>query len=168
MRFTEITDDLTGAADSGSYFTARRQQLKICTSGESSLNRSDNELLSVNLCSRNVEGEVARRVHSALLKRLSKETGHIYMKKIGTGFRGNDSYELEGLLQAWPDYLVFLIDNAPDLGTLPSMGISTARERSSPNPCMLRIPFSLPRNPIFQIFFPTGQSSPLGLWTLIL
>ena len=69
MRFTEITDDLTGAADSGSYFTARRQQLKICTSGESSLNRSDNELLSVNLCSRNVEGEVARRVHSALLKR---------------------------------------------------------------------------------------------------
>ena len=83
MRFTEITDDLTGAADSGSYFTARRQQLKICTSGESSLNRSDNELLSVNLCSRNVEGEVARRVHSALLKRLSKETGHIYMKKIG-------------------------------------------------------------------------------------
>lgn len=43
MRFTEITDDLTGAADSGSYFTARRQQLKICTSGESSLNRSDND-----------------------------------------------------------------------------------------------------------------------------
>ena len=79
MRFTEITDDLTGAADSGSYFTARGQQLKICTSGESSLNRSDNELLSVNLCSRNVEGEVARRVHSALLKRLSKETGHIYI-----------------------------------------------------------------------------------------
>ena len=31
MRFTEITDDLTGAADSGSYFTARGQQLKICT-----------------------------------------------------------------------------------------------------------------------------------------
>ena len=30
MRFTEITDDLTGAADSGSYFTARGQQLKIC------------------------------------------------------------------------------------------------------------------------------------------
>ena len=28
MRFTEITDDLTGAADSGSYFTARGQQLK--------------------------------------------------------------------------------------------------------------------------------------------
>ena len=158
MRFTEITDDLTGAADSGSYFTARGQQLKICTSGESSLNRSDNELLSVNLCSRNVEGEVARRVHSALLKRLSKETGHIYMKKIGTGFRGNDSYELEGLLQAWRRIWV----------PLPSMGISTARERSSPNPCMLRIPFSLPRNPIFQIFFPTGQSSPLGLWTLIL
>lgn len=57
MRFTEITDDLTGAADSGSYFTAGAA-VKICTSGESSLNRSDNELLSVNLCSRNVEGEV--------------------------------------------------------------------------------------------------------------
>lgn len=132
MRFTEITDDLTGAADSRRYFTARRQQLKICTSGESSLNRSDNELLSVNLCSRNVEGEVARRVHSALLKRLSKETGHIYMKKIGTGFRGNDSYELEGLLQAWPDYLVFLIDNAPDLGTFYPLWASVLRGRDPP------------------------------------
>ena len=168
MRFTEITDDLTGAADSGSYFTARGQQLKICTSGESSLNRSDNELLSVNLCSRNVEGEVARRVHSALLKRLSKETGHIYMKKIGTGFRGNDSYELEGLLQPGPTTSSFSLTTRRIWVPLPSMGISTARERSSPNPCMLRIPFSLPRNPIFQIFFPTGQSSPLGLWTLIL
>ena len=167
MRFTEITDDLTVAADSGSYFTARGQQLKICTSGESSLNRSDNELLSVNLCSRNVEGEVARRVHSALLKRLSKETGHIYMKKIGTGFRGNDSYELEGLLPG-PTTSSFSLTTRRIWVPLPSMGISTARERSSPNPCMLRIPFSLPRNPIFQIFFPTGQSSPLGLWTLIL
>ena len=166
MRFTEITDDLTGAADSGSYFTARRQQLKICTSGESSLNRSDNELLSVNLCSRNVEGEVARRVHSALLKRLSKETGHIYMKKIGTGFRGNDSYE--DFCRPGPTTSSFSLTTRRIWVPLPSMGISTARERSSPNPCMLRIPFSLPRNPIFQIFFPTGQSSPLGLWTLIL
>ena len=146
MRFTEITDDLTGAADSGSYFTARGQQLKICTSGESSLNRSDNELLSVNLCSRNVEGEVARRVHSALLKRLSKETGHIYMKKIGTGFRGNDSYELEGLLQAWPDYLVFLIDNAPDLGTFTLYGHQYCEGEILPKSLYAK-------DPIFQFFF---------------
>lgn len=168
MRFTEITDDLTGAADSGSYFTARGQQLKICTSGESSLNRSDNELLSVNLCSRNVEGEVARRVHSALLKRLSKETGHIYMKKSALVFEATIPMSWKDFCRPGPTTSSFSLTTRRIWVPLPSMGISTARERSSPNPCMLRIPFSLPRNPIFQIFFPTGQSSPLGLWTLIL
>ena len=80
MRFTEITDDLTGAADSGSYFTARGQQLKICTSGESSLNRSDNELLSVNLCSRNVEGEVAQSPQCAVEKTFKRDWPYLYEK----------------------------------------------------------------------------------------
>ena len=163
MRFTEITDDLTGAADSGSYFTARGQQLKICTSGESSLNRSDNELLSVNLCSRNVEGEVARRVHSALLKRLSKETGHIYMKKIGTGFRGNDSYELEGLLQAWPDYLVFLIDNAPDLGTFTLYGHQYCEGEILPKSLYAKDPIFPPKESYIPDILSHGTKLPIGL-----
>ena len=37
MRFIAITDDLTGAADSGSYFTARGRSLRICTNGSTSL-----------------------------------------------------------------------------------------------------------------------------------
>lgn len=122
MVFTEITDDLTGAADSGSYFTARGQRLRICTSGQVSLDREDGELLSVNLSSRNVEGAEALRVHRELLERLPRREDQIFMKKIGTGFRGNDAYELEGLLQAWPDYRVFLVDNAPDLGTFTLYG----------------------------------------------
>lgn len=122
MLFTEITDDLTGAADSGSYFTARGQRLRICVSGQASLDREDGELLSVNLSSRNTEGAEALRVHQELLERLPRREDQIYMKKIGTGFRGNDAYELEGLLRAWPDYRVFLVDNAPDLGTFTLYG----------------------------------------------
>lgn len=47
MIFTEITDDLTGAADSGSYFTARGRRLKICVSGDCDLSREDGQLLYV-------------------------------------------------------------------------------------------------------------------------
>lgn len=49
MRLTEITDDLTGAADSGSYFTARGRKVRICTNGRCSLEHETDEILTVNL-----------------------------------------------------------------------------------------------------------------------
>lgn len=122
MLLTEITDDLTGAADSGSYFTARGQQLKICTSGETDLSRAENEILTINLSSRNVERSRARELHYDLLQKLPRSRNQIFMKKIGTGFRGHDACELEGLLESWPDYYVFIVDNAPDLGTFTLYG----------------------------------------------
>ncbi len=120
MRLTEITDDLTGAADSGSYFTARGRKVRICTNGRCSLEHEADEILTVNLSSRNTAQDKARQLHADLLRRL--EPGGFYMKKIGTGFRGNDSYELDGLLDGWPDYNVFIVDNAPDLGTFTLYG----------------------------------------------
>ncbi len=122
MLFTEITDDLTGAADSGSYFTARGQILRICTSGQTDISRKKDELLSVNLSSRNTSKEYARESHFELCRKLPDVPDQVFMKKIGTGFRGNDAYELEGLLQAKTDYMVFIIDNAPDLGTFTLYG----------------------------------------------
>ena len=95
MRLTEITDDLTGAADSGSYFTARGRKVRICTNGRCGLEHEADEILTVNLSSRNTAQDKARQLHADLLRRL--EPGGFYMKKIGTGFRGNDSYELDGL-----------------------------------------------------------------------
>lgn len=120
MRLTEITDDLTGAADSGSYFTARGRKVRICTNGRCRLEHETDEILTVNLSSRNTAQDKARQLHADLLRRL--EPGGFYMKKIGTGFRGNDSYELDGLLDGWPDYNVFIVDNAPDLGTFTLYG----------------------------------------------
>ena len=120
MRLTEITDDLTGAADSGSYFTARGRKVRICTNGQCSLEHETDEILTVNLSSRNTAQDKARQLHADLLRRL--EPGGFYMKKIGTGFRGNDSYELDGLLDGWSDYNVFIVDNAPDLGTFTLYG----------------------------------------------
>jgi len=122
MTFTEITDDLTGAVDSGSYFTARGQRLHIYTSPDSPLEWCDGELLSVNMSSRNIAPEDARRVHEELTHHLPRKHNHVFMKKIGTGFRGNDAYELEGLLRGWPDFLVFIVDHAPDLGTFTLYG----------------------------------------------
>ena len=122
MILTEITDDLTGAADSGSYFTARAQRLKICISGDSNLSRDNYDILSINLSSRNVKPDKARSLHYELCRRLPQAEDQVFMKKIGTGFRGNDAYELEGLLNAYKDYLVFIVDNAPELGTFTLYG----------------------------------------------
>jgi uncharacterized protein YgbK (DUF1537 family) len=120
--FTEITDDLTGAADSSSYFTGRGQKVHICISGDYDLSRQSNELLSINLSSRNVKPEIAEEAHYKLLKKLPDTDNQIFMKKIGTGFRGNDAYELNGILRAVKDSLIFMIDNAPDLGTFTLYG----------------------------------------------
>lgn len=120
--FTEITDDLTGAADSGSYFTARGQRVTLCTSGDTDLVREKGGLLSINLSSRNTKPEHAYELHFNIMKRLGVPDKDFMMKKIGTGFRGNDPMELKGLLEAEPDYLVFVVDHAPDLGTFTLYG----------------------------------------------
>lgn len=122
MRIVEITDDLTGAADSGSYFTARGCRMKICLSGDADLRCDSDELLAINLSSRNASKEVAEQVHYELMKMLPREQNQILMKKIGTGFRGNDAMELNGLLEASEESVVFLVDHAPDLGTFTLYG----------------------------------------------
>lgn len=122
MILTAITDDLTGAADSGSYFTERGQRLRIYTSGDQKIVRRENEIVSVNLSSRNTSGAEAKARHYALARTMNGFPGQIVMKKIGTGFRGNDPYEIEGLLEAVPERPCFIIDNAPDLGTFTLYG----------------------------------------------
>ncbi len=119
--FTEITDDLTGAADSGSYFTGRGKKVTICLSRDSAFPRKGDEMISINLSSRNTAPEAARQLHFDLMKKLDSD-GQLLIKKIGTGFRGNDSMELRGLLEAEPGYLAFVIDHAPDLGTFTLYG----------------------------------------------
>ncbi|MCI8649388.1 MAG: four-carbon acid sugar kinase family protein [Anaerotruncus sp.] len=122
LHLTMITDDLSGAADSGSYYTERGQQLTIFTSKEETLVRQADEIVAVNLSSRNTEGALAKSRHFQVCEKLKRLEPQLFMKKIGTGFRGNDAYELEGLLEAMPDYYCFLVDNAPDLGTFTLYG----------------------------------------------
>lgn len=122
MYVMAITDDLTGAADSGGYFTDRGQALTIFTGEDGAFQPVEGRIVSVNLSSRNVTGAEAKRRHYELCRRLAGGPERLYMKKIGTGFRGRDAFELEGMLEAMPGYLCFLIDNAPDLGTFTLYG----------------------------------------------
>lgn len=122
MELTEITDDLTGAADSSSYFTGRGQNVKICLSGNTSFDRKSHQMLSINLSSRNTSPQAAEESHYSLVRKLLTSSSQRFLKKIGTGFRGNDAYELNGCLHAARGYLVFLINNAPDLGTFTLYG----------------------------------------------
>ncbi len=122
MYLTVISDDLTGAADSGSSFTRRGKKLTIYTDGEGKLARQEEEILSFNLSTRNISGVQARQRHFELCRKLSGMPESLFMKKIGTGFRGNDAFELDGMLSAMPEFLCFIIDNAPQLGTFTLYG----------------------------------------------
>lgn len=119
---TMIADDLTGAADSGSYFTERERRLTIYTDIPQTVKTRDGEIASINLSSRNTSPDVARDRHYDACVRIPDEDGQVFMKKIGTGFRGNDAFEIEGMLKAKPDYVCFIIDSAPDLGTFTLYG----------------------------------------------
>ena len=122
MLLTVISDDLTGAADSGSSFTQRGKRLTIYVDGEGELIRREDEIMTVNLSSRNIEGPKARKRHFDLCRRLAGMPRSTVMKKIGTGFRGNDAFELDGMLSAMPESLCFVVDHAPQLGTFTLYG----------------------------------------------
>lgn len=127
-RFISITDDLTGAADSGSYFTDRGMNLTIFTGllpEEIELPGKGN--FSVNLSTRNASQEDAFKRHYSIFRKLEEKgliasSDALVMKKIGTGFRGRDSYEIGGMLAANPKRLCFVVDSAPDLGTFTLYG----------------------------------------------
>lgn len=163
MRLIAITDDLTGAADSGSYFTARGRKLRICTTGSCSLRHDPEEILSVNLSSRNISGDCARNVHRALMDRLPHADETVWFKKIGTGFRGNDAFELEGLLTARPDHLVFLIDNAPDLGTFTLYGHQYCEGKLLPKSVYAKDPILPPTQSYIPDILARDTDLPIGL-----
>lgn len=163
MLFTEITDDLTGAVDSGSYFTGRGQRLHIFTSGMEVPPRLNGEIQSFNLSSRNTEPSLARKLHYDLMSKIKKTQGEVFMKKIGTGFRGNDPYELEGLLQARPEYNVFIIDNAPELGTFTLYGNQYCEGEILHKSLYAKDPINPPKESFIPHIISSGTSLPVGL-----
>ena len=163
MFLTEITDDLTGAVDSGSYFTGRGQRLHIFTSGAKVPPRLNDEIYSFNLSSRNTEQSLAKKLHYDLMCKIKETTGEVFMKKIGTGFRGNDPYELEGLLQARPEYKIFIIDNAPELGTFTLYGNQYCEGEILHKSLYAKDPINPPRESFIPNIMASGTSLPVGL-----
>lgn len=122
-RFISVTDDLTGAADSGSYFTNRGMELTIYTGlSPEEIEVPETGNFSVNLSTRNASPEAAFAGHSAMFRKLEKQSDSIIMKKIGTGFRGRDPYEIGGILEADKRRVCFVVASAPDLGTFTLYG----------------------------------------------
>lgn len=118
-----MTDDLTGAADSGSYFTNRGLELTIFTELEpEEMELRKGEHTAYNLSTRNASRELAFRRHFEMFRKIPCDSGHVIMKKIGTGFRGQDPYEINGILAASPEFVCFIVDSAPDLGTFTLYG----------------------------------------------
>lgn len=118
-----ISDDLTGAADSGGYFVNKGLDLEIYT-GENveSLYKLGEKNIAINLSTRNSTPDEAFKKHYNVFKNVYPKDNRIIMKKIGTGFRGLDQYEINGMLKSNKDLLCFIVDSAPDLGTFTLYG----------------------------------------------
>ena len=122
-RLISVTDDLTGAADSGSYFTNRGIELTIYTELEpDDVNMVSEKNMCINLSTRNADAQTAFDRHYRMFQKIKCDSGQIIMKKIGTGFRGQDPYELNGILAANEEFVCFIVDSAPELGTFTLYG----------------------------------------------
>lgn len=122
-QLVSITDDLTGAADSGSYFTNRGIELTIYTELDpDKIILSSDHNMCVNLSTRNADAQTAFDRHYRMFRQIGCNSARIIMKKIGTGFRGQDPYELNGILSANEELVCFIVDSAPDLGTFTLYG----------------------------------------------
>lgn len=122
-QFILVTDDITGAADSGAYFLNRGIDIRIYTGNKYLETNIPNDCnVALNLSTRNSNPKTAFDRHFNIFSKINFSKENIVMKKIGTGFRGMDQYEINGIMHSNPNIICFLIDSAPDLGTFTLYG----------------------------------------------
>ena len=120
---TIVADDLTGTADSGAFPVSCGRKVQVIVNYESDIQPHENgEVLGINMSSRTIPGKDALKMHTVIAKKIKDFPDQLIMKKMDTGFRGNASFEIEGMLKGLDTDICFIIDNIPDLGTFTLYG----------------------------------------------
>jgi uncharacterized protein YgbK (DUF1537 family) len=118
-----ISDDLTGTADAGAFAVNYGKKIKILVDGVPADFSADNEdVLEINMSSRVIPGQKALVLHETVGNFVRTIPDTIILKKMDTGFRGNASFEIEGLLKSLYQKVCFVVDNIPELNTFTLYG----------------------------------------------
>ncbi|MCC8194784.1 MAG: hypothetical protein LIP28_09095 [Deltaproteobacteria bacterium] len=109
-----VSDDVTGCVDSGAIFLSGGCSVTVDVDPARRSAVPDNaDVIAYNMSSRTLLGTEAKRTHYALASELGRYPRLAAMKKMDIGFRGNASYEIEGLLQGLGAPVCFLMVHAP-------------------------------------------------------
>lgn len=120
---TIISDDLTGAVDSSSFYVAAGGQVRVEASWENRiLPHKDGEAISVNMSSRTIPPVESKKIHTLIGEQLKDFPDQVVMKKMDTGFRGNAVFEIEGLMDGLKRNVCFVLDHSPTRNTFTLYG----------------------------------------------
>ncbi len=120
---TIISDDLTGAVDSSSFSMASGSSVRVEITHENHiLPHNGREVISINMASRTLNGEESRKRHQALAVKIRDLPGQLVMKKMDTGFRGNATFEMEGIMKGLGMEVCFVLDHSPSRNTFTLYG----------------------------------------------
>ncbi len=120
---TIVSDDLTGAVDSSSFYVAAGGQVRVEASWKNRiLPHKDGEAISINMSSRTISPAETKKRHEIMGKQLRELPDQVIMKKMDTGFRGNAVFEIEGLMDGLGCEVCFVLDHSPSRNTFTLYG----------------------------------------------
>ncbi|MCE5281495.1 MAG: hypothetical protein LLG93_05265 [Deltaproteobacteria bacterium] len=120
---TIVSDDLTGAVDSSSFSMASGSRVRVEIAHENHiLPHNGREVISINMSSRTLKGEESRKRHQELAAKIRELPDQLVMKKMDTGFRGNATFEMEGIMKGLGMEVCFVLDHSPSRNTFTLYG----------------------------------------------
>ena len=120
---TIVSDDLTGAVDSSSFSMASGSKVRVEINYENDiLPHNDREVISINMSSRTLSGEESHKRHQEFAAKIRNLPDQLIMKKMDTGFRGNATFEMEGIMKGLGMEVCFVLDHSPSRNTFTLYG----------------------------------------------
>ena len=86
------------------------------------LPHNDREVISINMSSRTLSGEESHKRHQEFAAKIRNLPDQLVMKKMDTGFRGNATFEMEGIMKGLGMEVCFVLDHSPSRNTFTLYG----------------------------------------------
>jgi len=113
-----ISDDLTGACDSASYFCSKKVPVEVAIDAEGFKDSpsKNQKIIALNTNSRSLPVHKGIEKVIKIMKKIENRENICAIKKIDTAFRGNVCDEITVVMDSLDRKICFLIPAIPDLG----------------------------------------------------
>ena len=115
-----ISDDLTGACDSASYFCSKKVPVEVTidVKGFKDSPSKNQKIIALNTNSRSLSAHQDIKKIKKIIKKIENRESIIAIKKIDTAFRGNVCDEITAVMDSFGRKICFVIPAIPDMGRL--------------------------------------------------